>query len=125
MGPERGDVPRATVGESTSVEIGPLELKRLIKSGEEVKLIDVREAYEYALCRIEGAELLPLGTVPNAFNDLRHAASQSKLVFYCHHGAKSLRVVNWLRQRGIAGCLSLKGGIDRWAASVEPGLYRY
>ncbi len=98
----------------------------MLEAGDPVALVDVREPHEYALCRIEGAELVPLGSISKELESLRKkAASCCRLVVYCHHGMRSLRAASWLRQRGIPHCQSMSGGIDRWAASVDPGVGRY
>ena len=49
-----------------SPEIFPEELRDLRRShpGGELRLVDVREPDEFAICRIEGANLVPMGTVP-------------------------------------------------------------
>ncbi|MGA2326064.1 MAG: rhodanese-like domain-containing protein [Bryobacteraceae bacterium] len=107
------------------LEVGVLEVKRRLKAGEAVRLIDVREPQEFARCRIEGAELIPIRSIPKAVTTLKEKAGEGALVFYCHYGPRSLQVVTWLRQRGLAGCQSMQGGIDRWAASVDPGVRRY
>ena len=44
---------------------------------------------------------------------------------YCHHGARSLQAVLWLRQQGFGGAINLSGGVDAWAELVEPDLARY
>jgi rhodanese-related sulfurtransferase len=111
--------------EQLPLEISPLELRRMLEAGEPVALVDVREAHEHALCRIDGAELVPLGSIPQAFSSLKEKSAGRRLVLYCHHGVRSLRAASWLRQRGIPHCQSMSGGIDRWAASVDPGIGRY
>jgi rhodanese-related sulfurtransferase len=111
--------------EGLPVEISVLEVKRRLQAGEAVRLIDVREPQEFAMCRIEGAELMPMRSIAKELATLKMKAAEGALVFYCHHGPRSLQVVAWLRQRGLAGCQSMQGGIDRWAASVDPGLRRY
>lgn len=107
------------------LEVSPLEVKRMLQAGEALRLIDVREPHEFAICRIEGAELIPLGAIPQALVALKDKAAEGALVLYCHHGMRSLKAVSWLRQRGLNACQSMQGGIDRWAASVDPGLRRY
>ncbi|MGC9971343.1 MAG: rhodanese-like domain-containing protein [Bryobacteraceae bacterium] len=111
--------------EGLPVEISVLEVKRRLEAGEAVRLIDVREPQEFAMCRIEGAELIPMRSIPKELAALKEKTGERALVFYCHHGPRSLQVVTWLRQRGLAGCQSMQGGIDRWAASVDPGVRRY
>ncbi|HQU46751.1 MAG TPA: rhodanese-like domain-containing protein, partial [Pirellulales bacterium] len=47
------------------------------------------------------------------------------IVVHCHHGGRSLRVAQWLRQQGFAAAQSMSGGIDAWAAEIDPDVPRY
>lgn len=105
-------------------EISPIEAKQKIDAGE-AALIDVREATEYQVARIEGAELIPMNTVPQRVQDLEALADEKIVVVHCHHGVRSLNVVNWLRQQGIENCFSLEGGIDLWSTQVDPSVPKY
>ena len=105
------------------VEITPQEVKRKLDGGEKLRLIDVREPHEYNLTRIEGAELIPMRAVPEALPRLE--GEERTVVVFCHHGVRSLQVVNWLREQGIAGCQSMQSGIDRWSCEVDPDVPRY
>lgn len=97
----------------------------MMEAGERVQLIDVREPHEYALCRIEGAELFPLRSIPHSVEALRQRAAAGPLVLYCHHGVRSLQAVAWLRRQGVAECRSLEGGIDLWSTEVDASVKRY
>jgi rhodanese-related sulfurtransferase len=110
---------------TTPLEIGPRQLKEKLDAGVAVQLIDVREAHEYALARIEGAELIPMRAIPQAVAALREKAAAGPLVLYCHHGVRSLQTVSWLRRMGVAGCVSLEGGLDRWSVAIDPAVPRY
>jgi rhodanese-related sulfurtransferase len=111
--------------ESAPLEVHPYEVKQRLAAGEGVRLIDVREPHEHAICRIDGAELIPMRSIPGVLAALKEQAAGGTLVFYCHHGVRSLKAVEWLRQQGLARCQSLHGGIDLWAAAVDPRLPRY
>jgi rhodanese-related sulfurtransferase len=87
-------------------------LKRLLESGTQVKLIDVREPYEYEFCHLNGSKLIPVGQIPNRINEFN---PNDEYVFYCHVGERSGWVVNFLRQRGFKKVKNLVGGIDQWA----------
>jgi len=56
---------------------------------------------------------------------LEAAADDAMLVVFCHHGVRSLQVVNWLRQQGVENCQSMSGGIDLWSLNVDPQVPRY
>jgi rhodanese-related sulfurtransferase len=105
------------------IEMPPTELKARLDSGESVRLIDVREPEEYAVCRIEGAQLIPMRKVPENLNDLRN--EEGLMVVYCHHGMRSRRVVDWLRAQGVRNCRNLSGGIDLWSVAADPAVARY
>jgi rhodanese-related sulfurtransferase len=107
------------------LEIAPAEVKRRLDAGETLKLIDVREPKEFQISRIEGADLIPMGSVPARLNALEAQADDSTLIVFCHHGMRSLSVVNWLRQQGVAACQSMAGGIDRWSRQVDPSVPLY
>jgi adenylyltransferase/sulfurtransferase len=114
--------PPAAPGLATAAEITPRELAAAL-ARRAVTLIDVREPAEWAIARIEGARLIPLGELPARLAEIPLDAD---IVLYCHHGVRSLRARAFLRQS--AGCervWSLRGGIDAWSADVDPGVPRY
>ena len=45
------------------LEITPAEVKARLDRGENVVLVDVREPWEFEICRIQGAKLVPLGAL--------------------------------------------------------------
>jgi rhodanese-related sulfurtransferase len=105
------------------IELTPQEVQRRLKTGEKLRLIDVREPHEFQLASIEGSELIPMRTVPQALDSLRQEGSG--MVIFCHHGMRSLQVAQWLREQGIEECASMAGGIDRWSREIDPAVPRY
>lgn len=85
-------------------------------------LIDVREDREFAQCHIEGAVHIPMAAIPGRIAELDPAR---ETVLICHHGMRSLRVAHFLEQRGFTNLINLQGGIDAWAAVVDPVMPRY
>jgi rhodanese-related sulfurtransferase len=106
-------------------EITPQEVKQRMDAGGKLMLIDVREPGEFQQARIEGAELIPMRSVPAGLPHLEAQAEDGLLVVYCHHGVRSLNVVNWLREQGVSACQSMAGGIDRWSREIDPSVPRY
>lgn len=86
-------------------------------------MIDVREPAEHAICHIDGAALIPMQTVPQHLVELD--AADSRIVVFCHHGMRSLSVVDWLRRQGVENCQSMTGGIDLWSREIDPTVPRY
>ena len=107
------------------LEITPLEVQRRLEAGEKLALIDVREPTEFQLAGIDGAELIPMQTVPAELSRLDAQADETPLIVFCHHGVRSLNVVHWLREQGVAACQSMSGGIDRWSLEIDPSVPRY
>lgn len=106
-------------------EIHPQEVQRRIDAGEPLVLIDVREPEEYAITRIEGATLIPMRNIPANLQQLEARADESTLIVFCHHGVRSLNVVQWLRAQGVPACQSMAGGIDAWSIVIDPSVPRY
>jgi rhodanese-related sulfurtransferase len=105
------------------LEISPGEVKSRLENGETLRLIDVREPEEHAICRIEGARLIPMRLIPQHLSELDDDGPM--LIVYCHHGIRSLNVVHWLRRQGLGNSRSLAGGIDLWSIEVDPAVPRY
>jgi adenylyltransferase/sulfurtransferase len=104
------------------LQITAKEVHERIGRGEKLFLVDVREPWEYDLCRLPGAKLIPLGALPA---NLKVLLDADDVICYCHHGMRSLDAAVWLRQQGVAGAKSMSGGIDRWSADVDPSVPRY
>ena len=107
------------------LELTPQQIEAKRAAGESMCLIDCREPEEWALCRIEGANLLSMYSVPAHLQQLDAQADNTLLVVYCHHGVRSLRVTHWLRERGFAAVSSMQGGIDAWSTDVDTSVPRY
>ena len=104
------------------IEIDPMEVKKRLDAGQKIRMVDVREPFEHQQARINGAELIPMRSVPQSLESLR---ALETLVVFCHHGIRSLQVVDWLRRQGLEDCASMAGGIDRWSREVDPSVPRY
>ena len=105
------------------LEITPEEVKARLNRGEHIRMIDVREPEEHAICQIGGAQLIPMRTIPQHLQELD--GGDAPIIVFCHHGVRSLNVVDWLRRQGIDNCQSMAGGIDRWSREIDPVVPRY
>jgi len=98
-------------------EIMPEEVKARLERGE-ITLLDVREPWEVATASLTGATHIPMGDIPMRAN--QELDPEAHIVVVCHHGVRSLNVTHWLRQQGFERAQSMRGGIDRWARTVDP-----
>jgi adenylyltransferase/sulfurtransferase len=103
-------------------EVGARELSQARQAGAPIVLLDVREPGEHAICRIEGARLLPLAGLPGGVADLDRNAD---LVVFCKSGVRSASAVRYLRQEGFTRARNLRGGIVAWINEVDPTLATY
>lgn len=85
-------------------------------------LLDVREAWEHDVCRIDGSTLVPMGSLPMR---LQEVDREIPVVCICHHGARSARVAMWLMHQGFADVYNLSGGVDAWARQVDTAMPIY
>ncbi|HMP05963.1 MAG TPA: rhodanese-like domain-containing protein [Lacipirellulaceae bacterium] len=106
------------------IEISCQDVAAMRSRGDEFLLVDCREPDEAAICRIEGAELLPMSTIADQLGAIADRAA-GRIVVHCHKGGRSLRVAQWLRDQGYHGAQSMAGGIEQWAADIEPGMPTY
>jgi len=105
-----------------NIEITPREVKDLLARDPKVLFVDVREQWEYDTARIAGSVLIPLGEIPANLQRLENA---EQVVFFCHHGMRSLDAAAWLRAQSVAGAQSMSGGIERWSTEIDPSVPRY
>jgi molybdopterin/thiamine biosynthesis adenylyltransferase/rhodanese-related sulfurtransferase len=87
-----------------------------------IQVLDVREPYEYRLARINGARLMPLRTLARQFTELD---PEQAYYIHCHIGERSLRAVQFLRERGFKHLKSVKGGIRAWSDEIDPAVPKY
>ena len=103
------------------MEISPKNLILSLKK-EEILLIDVREPWEISICTIEPSLKIPLKDLEHELEGLEEI--EKKIVFYCHHGIRSLTAVFFAERHQIKA-LSLRGGIDLWAEIIDPTCPKY
>ena len=105
-------------------EISATDAQSWLQSENPPRLIDVREQDEWDLCRIDGAELLPLSAFGALAPD-RLVDPAEPLLIYCHHGVRSRRVAEFLAQQSFRDVANLSGGIEAWSLEVDPAVPRY
>jgi rhodanese-related sulfurtransferase len=107
------------------LEVAPAQVKERLDNKEVLRIIDVRTSEEHAIASIPGALLIPMDTVPAALQRLEALTDEGCVIVVCHHGVRSLHVVNWLRGQGIENCQSMSGGIEAWSLDIDRSIPRY
>jgi len=105
-------------------QITPTELRQRMDREEPLVLLDVREPFEREIADLPayGQRLIPMGEIPAHLDELD---ADDPIVVYCRSGARSARIVQFLRASGFSNVLNLKGGILGWRMEVDPSLREY
>ena len=97
------------------------ELKQRLDAGDDVVLLDVREANEREFASIGGV-FIPLSLLGPQVKQLD---AEKEVVVYCHHGSRSFVAGNYLVQNGFKNVHNLEGGIDEWSVKIDKTVKRY
>jgi len=111
-------------GEIDEVEydLSPREFKEAMEKDPSAVLVDVREPFEWDICRIDGAQLLPL----SGFDTAKSKLDPDKTIYlYCYKGKRSMLALKKLKNDGYKNLKNLKGGIDLWAETIDPEMPQY
>ena len=103
-------------------QLRPAELAAHLQAGHAPVLLDVREPWEWQLCRLPGAILIPMGQLPA---QLAKLDKQAETVVICHHGIRSYQAARYLETVGFGDVINLSGGVAAWADEVDPAMPRY
>ena len=116
--------PNSNENETSPIEIDVQAVKQLLDSQSDALLIDCREENEHEYCKIDGSILIPMNETPNRIGELE-PHKNSRIVVHCHHGGRSLQVVQWLRSQGFSKAQNMTGGIEVWSQLIDPSVPRY
>lgn len=104
-------------------EIAATELKQRLDNGEDIQIVDVREANEVAVARLPNSIHIPLAQVLNRMAEIDPAR---ETVVHCKMGVRSAKAIEALQRSGFTGnLLNLKGGITAWSNDVDPSVPKY
>jgi adenylyltransferase/sulfurtransferase len=92
--------------------------------GKSFLFLDCREPDERVTACIDGTTLIPMSELASRVAELDPHRDDA-IVVHCHHGGRSMRVTNWLRQQGFAHVTNMSGGIDEWSQQIDPSVPRY
>jgi len=102
-------------------DLTPKEFKDYLLD-DAVILVDVREQWEFDICQIKDAILMPMGEIAISYVNLN---KDSKIALYCHSGIRSMHVADFLLSKDFESVANLQGGIDAWAQEIDTTVERY
>jgi len=102
--------------------VSPRVLEQVLNSGPAPRLVDVRDPWEFDLCRIAGSENIPMAELMGRLDAL---GKEDPIVVICHHGARSQQVAAYLDSLGYSNIMNLEGGVDAWSRVVDPEMPKY
>ena len=79
-------------------------------------LVDVREPWEFDICHIDGSINMPMSRLTDYVEDIQQ---HEHCVVICHHGIRSMQVIQYLLQLPKTELINLEGGIDAWAREID------
>jgi Rhodanese-related sulfurtransferase len=102
-------------------EITPQEFVARRERGEDLTLLDVREAWELDVASVPGVVHIPMGEIAERLGELDRS---KETVVLCRSGRRSLEVANFLQQNGFRA-VNLAGGILAWSRDVDATIPTY
>jgi len=101
-------------------EISAMEASLLIKKNPDLKILDVRESWEYHFGSIPHSVRFSSEVLEDLLKTKAHP-----LLLYCHFGIRSLDAAHHLAQKRFKNVYVILGGIDAWSQQVDPTIPRY
>lgn len=102
-------------------EITPQEFVARRHRGENLTLLDVREAWELGVASVPDVVHIPMGEIAERVGELD---SSKEIVVLCRSGRRSLEVAKYLQQNGFRA-VNLAGGILGWSREVDATIPTY
>ena len=87
-----------------------------LQSDQSIQLVDVREPSEFNAGYIEGAQLIPLGTIETDF-EVAIPDKDAKIFVYCRSGNRSAQAAKKLVDLGYTNVFDI-GGILDWEYGI-------
>lgn len=109
-------------GQDQAMLVEPAELAAMLKALHPPRLVDIRTREEAEAAVIPGAILF----TEEVMNDMLGRWNRADpVVIFDHTGAKCMDAAAYFLGHGFKQLRALRGGIDAWAAEVDPAVPRY
>lgn len=103
-------------GAPRMADIAPTDLQKRLETGEKLRVIDVRDPWEYAEGHIPGSVLRPLGQIRTWADEF---PKDEEIVVYCRSASRSAMAWKYLQSAGYKQVKNMSGGIITWRGQVE------
>ncbi len=103
-------------------EVTPTELATELSGENPPSLLDVRDAEELEISRLSNLIHIEMAELPERIGELDRDADW---VVICRTGNRSWRVTQYMLQSGFMHVRNLAGGMNGWAAEVDPAMPQY
>jgi rhodanese-related sulfurtransferase/TusA-related sulfurtransferase len=121
---EEGDVLRHYIRKSSSddtidrkhpVVANNEDLEKKMKANENIVVLDVREAAEYAFNHIPNSITIPLGELENRYNELN---KDDVIYVICRTGSRSDFAAQKLTENGFTNVINVVPGMSQWSGET-------
>jgi adenylyltransferase/sulfurtransferase len=104
-------------------ELTPREFLDRRERGEDMTLLDVREAWELAIAPVPTNTVhIPMGEISDRISELN---PKKETVVICRSGGRSAQVAQYLERQGFGKVFNLSGGILAWSRVIDPRIPQY
>ncbi|HNQ73982.1 MAG TPA: molybdopterin-synthase adenylyltransferase MoeB [Verrucomicrobiota bacterium] len=104
-------------------EVTVQEMKQALDDPQRnIKVLDIREEFEYEISKVNGLPLFPHSQLRQRFTELD---PNQQYYLFCKIGNRSLAAVEFLREQGFKYVKSVKGGLDAWCEEIDAKVPRY
>lgn len=93
------------------------ELQALMKDGQPVKIVDVREPELFKSGHVPGAVNIPYDTAHGRI--LKELSPRDRVVFICHGGPMGDELGGILTKNGYTKVYNVKSGMKKWRGPLE------
>ncbi|CAF1761078.1 hypothetical protein HID58_087829 [Brassica napus] len=118
--------------------ISSKEFKEILQKKERHVLLDVRPSHHYKIVSLPDSLNIPFANLEARLNELTSALKEKEdghvnsgscanpsLYVVCRRGNDSQRAVQYLRDSGFSSAKDIIGGLEAWAAEVNPNFPSY
>jgi adenylyltransferase/sulfurtransferase len=107
---------------AAQLSITPKEFQEMREGDPSLFVLDVREPHEWEIVHFPEAHLIPMNDVPDRVSEI---PQEGTVIVHCKVGQRSAEVLKYLHFVGLKHAKHLAGGIEAFAATVDPSMPRY